>query len=333
LIVDMTHSSNFLNISSPRGDYFNGKKYKKKNALYKRPLSIVAAIFVLALIIFLLKRIFLPSGNENIGGNTLVQLSSTNQERIDPEFYMKELSWAPRIFVFKNFLTDEECDRMIKMAKDRLKQSSLYSGEGNFADSKTRSSQDMFFNPEETRWIDERIARATRIPLSHGESLTVIHYGPTQQYLPHYDYFQPNSDAATDRLLDTYGNRVATFIMYLNDLPEGAGGETKFPNSESGPIAVRPKKGDATFFYNMLPDGTLDERSLHMGSPVIHGEKWIATKWMREKKWQHTEDYTPTFGTAAKEVPLNKNYAPTFGTAAAAAKDLPKEAAPKQETK
>jgi len=242
---------------------------------------------------------------------------------VDPSTYMTQLSWSPRIFQFKNFLTPEECDRIIDMAKKRLKSSTLYAGSGNFEDDKTRSSQDMFFDPSETAWIDERIARATRIPASHGESLTVIHYGPTQQYLPHFDYFAPNQDASTDQLLETYGNRIATFIMYLNDLPEGAGGETKFPRSNT---AIRPKRGDAAFFYNLLPDGTPDPMSLHTGSPVIHGEKWIATKWMREKKWQYTEDYVPTFGTPAKDVdkknPVNAGYVPTFGTAA---KDIPKE--------
>ena len=221
---------------------------------------------------------------------------------IDPSTYMKTISWSPRIFSFSNFLTHEECDKLIAEAKARLKQSGLYDGKGNFEDANTRSSNDMFFGADETLWLDERIARSTRLPMSHGEATTVIHYGPTQQYLPHFDYFAFGVDDQTDQMLNQYGNRVATFIMYLNDMPEDAGGETAFPDADGGPVSIRPKKGDAAFFYNKRPDGKVDPKSLHTGKPVKYGEKWIAVKWIREKKWKYTEDWVPTSGTAAADI-------------------------------
>lgn len=267
---------------------------------------LLISLFVFAALILLVRR-FAVSNKDN--NNTNAQVGNDNvqtQQLVEPKTYMEVLSWSPRIFKFKNFLTPEECDQIIEKAKDRLRLSSLYSGKGSFNDANTRSSQDMFFNADETKWLDERISRATRIPASHGESLTVIHYGPNQQYLPHFDYFAYGQDDNTDNLLNTYGNRIATFIMYLNDLDEDAGGTTKFPDAAGGPVAVRPKKGDATFFYNMLPSGLVDPMSLHTGSPVLKGEKWIATKWIREKKWKQEDDYVPTFGTAAKDI-VNTN--------------------------
>ena len=33
-------------------------------------------------------------------------------------------------------------------------------------------------------------------------------------------------------------------------------------------------------FYNLLPDGNVDERSLHAALPVLEGEKWIANFWV-----------------------------------------------------
>ncbi|HSX13502.1 MAG TPA: 2OG-Fe(II) oxygenase, partial [Chlamydiales bacterium] len=74
------------------------------------------------------------------------------------------------------------------------------------------------------------------------------------------------------------GQRVATVVMYLNSTE--AGGETIFPCAN---ISVTPKKGDAVLFYNLKPTGEVDPHSLHGGSPVIAGEKWIMTKWIREK--------------------------------------------------
>lgn len=70
-------------------------------------------------------------------------------------------------------------------------------------------------------------------------------------------------------------SRFATMLFYLNDDMEG--GETSFPawlNAETGsPLMVKPERGKAVLFYNMLPDGNYDERSIHAAMPVKKGEK------------------------------------------------------------
>ena len=43
-------------------------------------------------------------------------------------------------------------------------------------------------------------------------------------------------------------------------------------------VSVKPKKGDALMFYNLLENGRSDGTSLHQGCPVIKGDKWTATK-------------------------------------------------------
>jgi prolyl 4-hydroxylase len=48
---------------------------------------------------------------------------------------------------------------------------------------------------------------------------------------------------------------------------------------------VAPTKGDGVIFYNVSPNGTLDQNSLHASAPVIQGEKWVATKWLREREF------------------------------------------------
>lgn len=58
------------------------------------------------------------------------------------------------------------------------------------------------------------------------------------------------------------------------------GGETRFPHVK---ISISPRKGNALFFYNTDADGFVNPLTLHAGNPVIDGEKWIMTRWFREK--------------------------------------------------
>jgi hypothetical protein len=74
------------------------------------------------------------------------------------------------------------------------------------------------------------------------------------------------------------GQRIATFLIYLNDDFEG--GETVFPKAG---LSVRPAKGDALFFANVDEAGAPDPRSLHAGLPVAAGEKWIVSQWIHNR--------------------------------------------------
>jgi prolyl 4-hydroxylase len=66
----------------------------------------------------------------------------------------------------------------------------------------------------------------------------------------------------------------------LNDVP--AGGETSFP--ELG-WAITPRLGHAAYFEYCDSRGVVDWRSLHAGNPVLEGEKWVASKWMRQRRF------------------------------------------------
>lgn len=76
-------------------------------------------------------------------------------------------------------------------------------------------------------------------------------------------------------LIKDQPSRFATILFYLND--DMKGGETSFPrwvNAEtSEALKVKPERGKAILFYNLLPDGNYDERSLHAALPVLEGEK------------------------------------------------------------
>jgi prolyl 4-hydroxylase len=76
---------------------------------------------------------------------------------------------------------------------------------------------------------------------------------------------------------------MITLLLYLTDQEgPGDGGETAFPKggSDGKGFKVRPVKGNAVLFYNLLEDGNGDDLSLHAAQPVFKGEKWLANFWV-----------------------------------------------------
>jgi len=187
----------------------------------------------------------------------------------------------PRVVVFANLLSDEECDEIIALARTRLARSeTVQTDTGSSEVNEARTSQGMFFNRGEhpvCARIEARMAALMNWPLENGEGLQVLRYGPGAEYKPHYDYFDP-TQPGTPSILKRGGQRVASLVCYLNT-PE-RGGATVFPDVQ---LEVAPVKGNAVFFsYDRAHAST---RSLHGGAPVVEGEKWVATKWVREGRF------------------------------------------------
>jgi prolyl 4-hydroxylase len=184
----------------------------------------------------------------------------------------------PKVVLSGDFLSKNECDRLVEVARPRMQRSlttDLKTGDNKL--DVVRTSRGMFFNRGESPLIaaiETRIARLLAWPVEKGEHLQVLHYRPGDRYEPHHDYFDPAGEAAPT-LLARGGQRVATLLMYLRE-PE-AGGETIFP--ETG-MRFSPKRGCALFFSYDRPHPST--KTLHGGAPVIAGEKWVATKWLRE---------------------------------------------------
>lgn len=186
-----------------------------------------------------------------------------------------------RIVLFDSFLSDEECDALILSATPKMTRSLTVNnatGESELND--VRTSQGCFFRRGENELvsrIEERIAKLVNWPLSHGEGIQILCYAPGAEYKPHYDSFDPNF-AGSASILRRGGQRVGTVVMYLNNPPKG--GSTTFPNLG---LEVSPRKGSALFFaYHAGHD---DKYALHAGTPVVEGEKWVATKWLRQREF------------------------------------------------
>jgi prolyl 4-hydroxylase len=184
----------------------------------------------------------------------------------------------PRVVVFGGLLSDAECDALVADAAPRLSRSETVVVEtGGNEVNPSRTSHGMFFGRGETalcQRIEARIAALLHWPVVNGEGLQVLQYPPGAEYKPHHDYFDP-AQPGMGAVLARGGQRVGTLVIYLNT-PEQGGG-TVFPDVA---LEVAPVKGNAVFFSYDRPHA--DTRTLHGGAPVLAGEKWVATKWLRE---------------------------------------------------
>lgn len=187
----------------------------------------------------------------------------------------------PRIVLFGNVLSAEECDAIMSAAQPQMARSrTVETRTGGEEINADRTSEGMFFvrgqTPEVQR-LEARLAQLLHWPLENGEGLQVLRYGPGAEYKPHHDYFDP-AEPGTATIVRRGGQRVGTVVIYLNDPEEGGG--TSFPEAR---LRIQPRKGNAVFFSYAQPQAhTL---TLHGGDPVLRGEKWIATKWLREREF------------------------------------------------
>ena len=189
----------------------------------------------------------------------------------------------PVLALLSDVMSAEECKELIGLARPRLRPSTivdLQSGQDIVA--AYRSSLGMFFRLRETEFIsrlDRRISELMNLPVENGEGLQVLYYPTGAASAPHVDFLQVTNDANRASIARS-GQRVSTMVTYLNDVP--AGGETSFP--ELG-WAATPCLGHAVYFEYCDSRGMVDWRSLHAGNPVLEGEKWVASKWMRQRRF------------------------------------------------
>jgi prolyl 4-hydroxylase len=186
---------------------------------------------------------------------------------------------APTVRVLENILSDQECDELIELARPRLQRALTVDSEGSLQVDSRRTSQGVFFALDEYPLVgrlEQRLAALLGVPVNHGEGLQILHYLPGQEYEPHFDWFDPEQPGY-DAITAAGGQRIASVVMYLNT--PALGGGTAFP--EIG-LTVTARRGSAVYFA--YEGGDL--ASLHAGLPVRRGEKWIATKWLRERPYR-----------------------------------------------
>ena len=201
----------------------------------------------------------------------------------DREIRVLQRLQSPVVVTLESVLSSAECEQLVVMAQPRLRRSTVMDAPtGADIAVDHRNSDGTFFRLRENPFIarlDERLAEIMGSPLENGEGLQVLRYRPGGLYPPHFDFRNPGTAGGAQSIARS-GQRISTLIVYLNDVI--AGGETVFP--EVG-LAVVPRQGNGLYFEYTNSRMQLDLRSAHGGAPVIQGEKWIVTKWMRSRKF------------------------------------------------
>jgi len=190
------------------------------------------------------------------------------------------------VATFDNFLTEEECDRIVELAAEEGYERSetvddeLEAG-GSYATSKFegRTSKNAWCSgvckeDPMMQGVVDRIVNLTGITKENHEDYQLLKYEVGELYEAHTDYIKFRAD----------GPRIVTFFMYLNDVTSG--GETAFP--ELG-LSITPKKGKAMLFPSVLNSDPMVEDlcSEHEAKPVIEGVKHAANVWIHMRDFQN----------------------------------------------
>lgn len=204
-----------------------------------------------------------------------------------------ELSIDPPIKYFDNVLDSVDRAYLMYVSQPFLDRASVIDAHGDKERvntdgnvSEVRTNQSTYIAIEQvdviSRFIELKIVGAAGEELSHSEPMSILRYGQGEFYRPHFDFFSPNL-AVSKQLLEDGGQRTASAITYLS-APESGGG-TSFPDLD---ITVPAQAGATLWFRNCSAEGQIDKRSLHAGDPVESGEKWVVTKWFRERETSYS---------------------------------------------
>ena len=195
----------------------------------------------------------------------------------DPQVYQIETDKA-ELFAVGDFLSAAECERLCLMIDLVAKPSTLHE-EDYSTGFRTSYSGDLDPLDPFVMGISRRIDDLMGMNPACGEAIQGQRYLPGQQFKPHNDWFY-TTEKYWELERKRGGQRSWTAMAFLNEVEEG--GETHF--TEVG-IKIEPKPGVLLLWNNALPDGTPNEGTMHAGTPVIKGSKYVITKWFRTRKW------------------------------------------------
>lgn len=192
------------------------------------------------------------------------------------------------LFVVRGVASPQECAELIALIEQDLTPSTLL---GRQDDPEFRTSHSCNVRPDDplVQKIEAKIHGIVGIQPELGETVQGQRYRVGQQFKPHYDFFSPTEPYWPSQQA-TGGQRTWTAMLFLNE-PE-AGGHTDFTEVN---VSVRPRAGNLLVWNNLTPDGELNVKSMHQGSPVVAGVKYVITKWYRERPWQPLPPGTPLY--------------------------------------
>jgi prolyl 4-hydroxylase len=183
-----------------------------------------------------------------------------------------------QLYVYQGFLSLGDCKGLIDKIDAEAVPSTLYKGTEQAGFRTSYSCHLNRWDPFVSR-VEARMSDVLGIDNAYAETMQGQRYHVGQEFKSHHDFFHP-SQSYWDIEGVAGGQRTWTAMIFLNEPEEG--GTTEFPHLGLG---VRPQKGMMLIWNNVQPDGTLNYKTLHTGTPVIKGVKHIITKWYRQNNW------------------------------------------------
>jgi prolyl 4-hydroxylase len=193
------------------------------------------------------------------------------------------LRQSPLIRTLPGLIHPLVLDMIIKLAAPRVQRSQIVDARtGEVRADPMRNSSHVTLGPREHDHVLEAlercIGRVCGTPVLNGEFLQILRYRAGEEFKAHVDYFNEGG-AGTHRSLADGGQRAQTALLYLND--DYRGGRTCFPRLD---LTIEPRRGDLLHFHNVSADGRGHQDSLHAGMPVVAGEKWLLSQWIRSER-------------------------------------------------
>ncbi|XAR53653.1 Procollagen-proline dioxygenase [Bertholletia excelsa] len=211
--------------------------------------------------------------------------------RLDPSRVV-QLSWQPRVFLYRGFLSEEESDGLITRAKRKEEKSIGNGGDlGKVGKNNLLQNSDIYLSMDDDleAKVEEKISTWTFLPKENSSPLQILHFG-LEDAKGKYDYFGNKSRLVLNEPL------TATVVLYLSNVSQG--GQILFPEakldnsqpksniwSDCGKSShmLRPTKGNAILFFNSHLNASPDHNSNHHRCPVLDEDMWCATKFFHVK--------------------------------------------------
>ena len=209
----------------------------------------------------------------------LRRVGRTMRERLRalPEVYAIPTDKA-EMFAVGDFFSAEECTRLIGMIDSVAQPSRAF--DADYASGyRTSYSGDVDPHDPFVRKLQRRLDDLLGIDPSYGETIQGQRYLPGQQFQPHTDWF-PGGTPYWEQEKDRGGQRSFTAMAYLNAVEEG--GSTDFPRLG---LSFEPRAGTLLIWNNADENGVPNPWTIHAGTPVVRGVKYIITKWYRCRRW------------------------------------------------
>lgn len=222
-----------------------------------------------------------PRQSEDLGEifeHVRTQLSDLTIPQITSSFEAKTLNGSPKVQVVEQVFDQMELDYVIHHATPMLEPAQVVHDNASTSYHHYRTGQTAAIGGRNLDivlfWLHERITGQIGLTQAQAEPAAVIQYLPGQEYKVHLDILPVGSDFV---LPAQGGQRQVTALLYLND--DMQGGETAFPKLN---LSVRPVRGSLLVFHNCDEEGEYYPDSLHSGTAVEQGEKWVMSCWYRQ---------------------------------------------------